>query len=230
MAANLVLLAAVFNTQLLGLRENFLSKQELSDGRLSSKSPSIDIPMGLATRRLSMTPLFRRLIKAPSLITKISEETVMLELSSVQHGTDNVFNSRNNNMITAYDHVALPMEKTEEMVEFYTNLGCRVVEQSSGRIVAVIFGDNKINFHTPDLWQSPQFTLRGPTALPGCGDLCFVWQGSQQSLADTLSAAGADIEEGPVERTGGMNGGSTRGISVYTRDPDSNLLEFIIYG
>ena len=133
-------------------------------------------------------------------------------------------------MITAFDHVALPMEKTQEMVQFYGALGCRVVEQNLGRIFAVIFGDNKINFHAPALWQSGQFTLRGPSALPGCGDLCFVWQGSPQSLDDTLAAAGAVIEEGPVPRTGGMNGGSTQGISVYTRDPDANLLEFIIYG
>ena len=133
-------------------------------------------------------------------------------------------------MIAAFDHVALPMGKTQEMVQFYSALGCRVVEQSSGRIFAAIFGDNKINFHTPALWQSGQFTLRGPSALPGCGDLCFVWQGSQQALDDTLATAGAVIEEGPVPRTGGMNGGSTQGISIYTRDPDSNLLEFIIYG
>ena len=133
-------------------------------------------------------------------------------------------------MITAFDHVALPMGKTQEMVQFYSALGCRVVEQNSGRIFAVVFGDNKINFHAPALWQSDQFTLRGPSALPGCGDLCFVWQGSPQSLDETLAAAGAVIEEGPVPRTGGMNGGSTQGISVYTRDPDANLLEFIIYG
>jgi catechol 2,3-dioxygenase-like lactoylglutathione lyase family enzyme len=98
-------------------------------------------------------------------------------------------------MIAAFDHVVLPMEKTQEMVQFYSALGCRVVEQSSGRIFAVIFGDNKINFHTPALWQSGQFTLRGPSALPGCGDLCFVWQGSQQALDDTLATAGAVIEE-----------------------------------
>jgi len=133
-------------------------------------------------------------------------------------------------MISAFDHVAIPMERVEDMVKFYTDLGCRVVEQNSGRIFAVIFGDNKINFHAPELWKPGQFTLRGPSALPGCGDLCFVWQGSQQTLLDTLNEANADIEEGPVERTGGMNGGSTRGISIYTRDPDSNLLEFIIYG
>ncbi len=133
-------------------------------------------------------------------------------------------------MISAFDHVAVPMERVEEMVAFYTALGCRVDEQSNGAIYAVIFGDNKINFHAPQLWKPGQFTLRGPTALPGCGDFCFVWQGNQQSLNNTLREANAEIEEGPVERTGGMNGGSTRGISLYTRDPDSNLLEFIIYG
>jgi len=133
-------------------------------------------------------------------------------------------------MINAFDHVALPMQRVEAMVKFYTDLGCRVVEQSNGRLYAVIFGNNKINFHTPELWQSGRFSLRGPSALPGCGDLCFVWQDSQDALSETLSRANAEIEEGPVERTGGMNGGSTRGISVYTRDPDSNLLEFIIYG
>ena len=133
-------------------------------------------------------------------------------------------------MISAFDHVAVPMERVEAMVEFYTTLGCFVVEQNAGTIVAVIFGDNKINFHTPALWQSGQFELRGPTALPGCGDFCFVWEGTQSELLETLANAGADVVEGPVERTGGMNAGSTRGTSIYTRDPDENLLEFINYG
>ncbi|MDP7455231.1 MAG: hypothetical protein QGF62_01475, partial [Gammaproteobacteria bacterium] len=69
-------------------------------------------------------------------------------------------------MIKSFDHIAVPMERVAEMEQFYTDLGCRVVEQSGGRIFAVIFGDNKINFHTPELWQSGQFTLRGHTAEP----------------------------------------------------------------
>ena len=133
-------------------------------------------------------------------------------------------------MISSFDHVAIPMERVDAMVQFYTLLGCRVVEQNNGMIYAVIFGNNKINFHAPALWQPGQFTLRGHTALPGSGDLCFVWQGSPDSLLSTLRDAGAEIEEGPVARTGGMNGGSTRGSSIYTRDPDQNLLEFIHYG
>ncbi|HJN94754.1 MAG: VOC family virulence protein [Gammaproteobacteria bacterium] len=133
-------------------------------------------------------------------------------------------------MIRSFDHIAVPMQRVEEMVQFYTMLGCRVVEQNNGMIYAVIFGDNKINFHAPQLWEPGQFTLRGPTALPGSGDVCFVWEGTQDSLLSTLQEAGAGIEEGPVARTGGMNGGSTQGSSIYTRDPDNNLLEFIIYG
>jgi catechol 2,3-dioxygenase-like lactoylglutathione lyase family enzyme len=131
-------------------------------------------------------------------------------------------------MMRSFDHVAIPMQRVEEMAQFYSDLGCRVVKQ--GRIISVIFGDNKINFHTPGLWQSGEFTLRGHTAEPGSGDMCFVWEGSQETLLSTLQKASAAIDEGPVARTGGMNAGSTQGISFYTRDPDNNLLEFIIYG
>ncbi|MBM87181.1 MAG: VOC family virulence protein [Gammaproteobacteria bacterium] len=130
-------------------------------------------------------------------------------------------------MITSFDHVSVPMERVEEMVKFYTALGCRVIDQ--GRIQAVTFGDNKINFHMPELWQDPEFTLRGHTAAPGSGDICFIWEGSQDDLVSTLNSAGADIELGPVPRTGGMNEGSTEGVSIYSRDPDNNLIEFIMY-
>ena len=44
-----------------------------------------------------------------------------------------------------------------------------------------------------------------------------------------MQRAGAPIEEGPVERIGGRDGGRAKGTSIYTRDPDHNLLEFIVY-
>ena len=71
-------------------------------------------------------------------------------------------------------------------------------------------------------------TLRGRKAVPGSGDFCFVWEGSQEELTALLSELGAEVEEGPVERTGGREQGAL-GMSVYTRDPDQNLLEFIVY-
>jgi catechol 2,3-dioxygenase-like lactoylglutathione lyase family enzyme len=84
-----------------------------------------------------------------------------------------------------------------------------------------------INFHRPPHWQDAAFTLRAPAARPPCGDLCFVWDGSSASLKATLDRAGARIEVGPVDRAGGRQ---KTGSSLYVRDPDGNLLEFMIYG
>jgi hypothetical protein len=71
--------------------------------------------------------------------------------------------------------------------------------------------------------------LRGPTAEPGCGDLCFVWDGGIDDLLARLSETGVTPIEGPVPRLGGRAGGTTPGVSVYARDPDDNLIEFMSY-
>jgi catechol 2,3-dioxygenase-like lactoylglutathione lyase family enzyme len=132
--------------------------------------------------------------------------------------------------VASFDHVALPTERPEELIAFYAALGFRVPDpdawRASGAPFFVIhFGDQKINVHAPALWKKADFTLRAPTAKPGCGDLCFVWEGGAEALHAKLEAAGAGIIAGPVE----LEGARGRGVSVYTRDPDGNLLEFIIY-
>ncbi|HXG51409.1 MAG TPA: VOC family protein [candidate division Zixibacteria bacterium] len=129
--------------------------------------------------------------------------------------------------IRGFDHVAIPIQNVEEMLAFYRALGFAV--NGRGPRYSVHFGDQKINFHGPEVWQGGRFTLRGPTARPGCGDFCFVWDGGVQSLREMLSRAGARIIEGPVERMGGRGGGAQKGTSFYVRDPDANLLEFIVY-
>jgi catechol 2,3-dioxygenase-like lactoylglutathione lyase family enzyme len=126
--------------------------------------------------------------------------------------------------VRAFDHVALPMQNVEAMVAFYRALGFTVNE--SAQICQVHFGNQMINFHRPVLWQSKTFTLRAPAAAPPCGDLCFVWEGSLDSLKSAIAKVGATIETGPVNRQGGRQ---TTGSSVYIRDPDRNLLEFIMY-
>jgi catechol 2,3-dioxygenase-like lactoylglutathione lyase family enzyme len=126
--------------------------------------------------------------------------------------------------IRGFDHVALPMEHTEEMLIFYRGLGLQVVENANA--CSVYLGNQMINFHRPAHWQDRAFTLRAPAAKPPCGDLCFVWDGTPEALKAMLGRAGAKVEEGPVERQGGRK---KTGSSVYVRDPDGNLLEFMIY-
>jgi catechol 2,3-dioxygenase-like lactoylglutathione lyase family enzyme len=126
--------------------------------------------------------------------------------------------------IRGFDHVAVPMEHTVEMLAFYRGLGLRVLENANA--VSVYIGDQMINFHRPARWQDKTFTLRAPGAMPPCGDFCFVWGGTADALKALLARAKAKIVEGPVERQGGR--GKT-GSSVYVRDPDGNLLEFMIY-
>jgi catechol 2,3-dioxygenase-like lactoylglutathione lyase family enzyme len=127
--------------------------------------------------------------------------------------------------IDGFDHVSLPMRDTDAMVAFYRSLGLDVAERP--HVVSVYVGNQMINLHRPSIWQREDFTLRAPAATPPCGDLCFVWDGSAESLHALLGRAGAEIEEGPVAREGGRR---TPASSVYVRDPDGNLVEFMIYG
>jgi catechol 2,3-dioxygenase-like lactoylglutathione lyase family enzyme len=127
--------------------------------------------------------------------------------------------------IRGFDHVSLPMQHTEAMVAFYRSLGLHVAEHP--HVVSVYAGSQMINLHRPETWQKEGFTLRAPAAIPPCGDLCFVWGGSPDSLRTLLDAAGAEVIEGPVAREGGRRADAS---SVYVRDPDGNLLEFMIYG
>ena len=126
--------------------------------------------------------------------------------------------------VRGFDHVALPMQNTDAMLAFYRGLGFDVTE--SALACSVYIGDNMINFHRPATWQRESFTLRAPAAKPPCGDLCFVWDGTAESLKAMLDRAAAKVIEGPVARQGGRKKAAS---SVYVRDPDGNLLEFMIY-
>ena len=124
------------------------------------------------------------------------------------------------------DHVAVPMQNVDAMIAFYRALG--FVVREGANIVSVHFADQKINFHRPALWQRPTFTLRAPAAAPPCGDFCWVWNGTEAELRAAVARVGAAIEvEG--QRDGGRDGGDAVGQSLYIRDPDNNLLEFIRY-
>lgn len=101
------------------------------------------------------------------------------------------------------------MQNTEAMLAFYRSLGLEVVENA--KACSVYIGGQMINFHRPAHWQDVTFTLRAPAARPPKA---------------MLDRAGAKIVEGPVERQGGRKKAAS---SVYVRDRDGNLLEFMIY-
>jgi catechol 2,3-dioxygenase-like lactoylglutathione lyase family enzyme len=126
--------------------------------------------------------------------------------------------------VEGLDHVSLPLRHADAMAGFYRAL--RLPVEETPYLVVVHLGDQMINFHRAEMWTRDDFTLRAPAATPPCGDVCIVWNGSPEELRSALDAADAPVEEGPVPRRGARGVDAT---SVYTRDPDGNLLEFMIY-
>ena len=85
------------------------------------------------------------------------------------------------------------------------------------------FGPVQLNTHGPGQIGTPRARL---PVMPGGSDICFEWHGSIEDAMRYLDQHGVAIELGPVERTGARG----QGQSVYFRDPDGSLLEFIAYG
>jgi catechol 2,3-dioxygenase-like lactoylglutathione lyase family enzyme len=122
------------------------------------------------------------------------------------------------------DHCVIAVSDWETSNAFYRDVvGAEIVDFGAGRF-AYRIGDTQLNVHGPGV-DVGSLVGRLPVR-PGNSDLCFVWVGSIGEAVAHLEAQGVEVESGPMDTFGA--GG--RGTSVYFRDPDGSLLEFISYG
>jgi catechol 2,3-dioxygenase-like lactoylglutathione lyase family enzyme len=119
------------------------------------------------------------------------------------------------------DHCVIHVSNWERSNAFYRDvLGAEMVAMGNGW--AYRFGTTQLNVHGPGYDLAPVARIPVP---PGGSDLCFVWPGPISEASAHLERQGVPVELGPVQRTGARGAG----VSLYFRDPDGSLLEFISY-
>jgi catechol 2,3-dioxygenase-like lactoylglutathione lyase family enzyme len=119
------------------------------------------------------------------------------------------------------DHCVIHVSDWESSNTFYRDvLGAELVPRESGW--SYRFGDEQLNVHGPGVSPAPVAKL---PVQPGNSDLCFEWPGPIDEAREHLERNGVEVEMGPVERSGARG----TGTSIYFRDPDGSLLEFISY-
>jgi catechol 2,3-dioxygenase-like lactoylglutathione lyase family enzyme len=118
------------------------------------------------------------------------------------------------------DHLVLTVASIDATVTFYTAaLGMELI--TFGERKALRFGNQKINLHQ----IGKEFEPKALHPTPGSGDLCLITRTPLAEVISHLNAGNYAIELGPVPRDGAQG----EMLSIYLRDPDSNLIEISNY-
>ena len=125
--------------------------------------------------------------------------------------------------ITGLDHTVIGVSDWSVATAFYRDVIGAAVIPVEGDRVSFRVGATQLNVHGPGVDLTDN-VARLPVR-PGNSDLCFHWAGSIEDAVSHLTRHGVTVETGPVERPGARG----TGVSVYFRDPDGSLLEFITY-
>jgi catechol 2,3-dioxygenase-like lactoylglutathione lyase family enzyme len=117
------------------------------------------------------------------------------------------------------DHCVIHVSEWERSNAFYRDvIGAELVQRPTGWAYRI--AGRQLNVHGPGV--QPAEVARLPVQ-PGNSDLCFEWQGPIADAQAHLARCGVRVERGPLERFGAKG----PGISVYFRDPDGSLMEFM---
>lgn len=115
------------------------------------------------------------------------------------------------------DHLVLTVADIDASAAFYQRvLGMELVTFGAGR-KALSFGTQKINLHR----HRQEFEPKAERPTPGSADICFLTSVPLEEVQCHLAACGVVVLDGPIRRTGA----TCPILSLYFRDPDSNLIE-----
>ena len=119
------------------------------------------------------------------------------------------------------DHCVIHVSDWNQSNKFYNEvMGAELISIGNGW--SYRFGETQLNCHGPDAHGTPVADI---PVSPGGSDLCFIWPDKINTAISYLEEHNVEIEVGPVQRFGSQG----EGTSVYFRDPDGSLLEFISY-